>query len=139
MCKEELKDTTMKKAVFTPRTTVSAGTRFIEVLPISPYYDGVIWATERAHIANGYPGTEIFGTDLGCTRRHAMMFLWKQAGKPTPDTSKNMPFSDVLTSHAFYKTVLWRAQSKITKGFPDGKYHDTFTCTRGRSSHFFTV
>ena len=60
MCKEELKDTTMKKAVFTPRTTVSAGTRFIEVLPISPYYDGVIWATERAHIANGYPGTENF-------------------------------------------------------------------------------
>ena len=151
MCKEELKETTMKKAVFkrfncallitlllimVPGTTVSAGTRFIDVLPISPYYDGVIWATERAHIANGYPGTEIFGTDLGCTRGHAMMFLWKLAGKPTPDTSKKMPFSDVPTSHAFYKAILWGSQCKITKGFPDGTFGIDVECTRGQIMTF---
>ena len=122
--------------IMVPGTTVSAGTRFIDVLPISPYYDGVIWATERAHIANGYPGTEIFGTDLGCTRGHAMMFLWKLAGKPTPDTSKKMPFSDVPTNHAFYKAVLWGSQCKITKGFPDGTFGIDTECTRGQIMTF---
>ena len=112
-------------------TTVSAGTRFHDALPISPYYEAVIWATEQAHIANGYPGTHLFGTDIGCTRGHAMMFLWKLAGKPAPDTSKKMPFSDVPTNHDYYRAILWGSQSKITKGYPDGTFGIDRECTRG--------
>lgn len=117
-------------------TTVSARTRFHDALPISPYYEAVIWATERAHIANGFPGTNLFGTDIGCTRGHAMMFLWKLAGKPAPDTSKKMPFSDVPTNHAYYRAILWGSQSKITKGYPDGTFGIDRECTRGEIMKF---
>ena len=112
-------------------TNVSAATRFFDVDPSHPYYRGVMWATGEAKIANGYAIIGLFGIDDPCTRGHAMMFLWKLAGKPAPDTSKKMPFSDVPTNHDYYRAILWGSQSKITKGYPDGTFGIDRECTRG--------
>ena len=87
-------------------TTVSAAKRFSDVDASHPYYKG--------------------------TRGHAMMFLWKLAGKPTPNTSGRMPFKDVPSKHPYYKAILWGAQSGITKGYADGTFGINKECTRGQ-------
>ena len=120
----------------TAGTDVSAGTRFFDVSPSHPYYKGVMWATGTARIANGYPMIGMFGVDDTCTRGQAMMFLWKLAGKPTPNTSVRMPFRDVPVNHAYYRAILWGAQSGITKGFGDGTFGIDKKCTRGQIMTF---
>ena len=113
-------------------TTVSAAKRFSDVDASHPYYKGVMWATSEAKIANGYADRGVFGIDEPCTRGHAMMFLWKLAGKPTPNTSGRMPFKDVPSKHPYYKAILWGAQSGITKGYSDGTFGINKECTRGQ-------
>ena len=113
-------------------TNVSAASRFSDVNSAHPYYKGVMWAANEAKIANGYASKGVFGVDDACTRGHAMMFLWKLAGKPTPDTSGKMPFKDVPKTHTFYKAILWGAQNGITKGYPDGTFGVNKECTRGQ-------
>ncbi len=113
-------------------TNVSAAGRFSDVNPSHPYYQGVMWATGTAKIANGYADRGVFGIDDGCTRGHAMMFLWKLAGKPAPDMSVRMPFSDVRTDHPYYKAILWGSQSGVTKGYANGTFGLNKMCTRGQ-------
>lgn len=113
-------------------TNVSAASRFSDVNSAHPYYKGVMWATSEAKIANGYADRGVFGIDEPCTRGHAMMFLWKLAGKPAPNTSGKIPFKDVPKTHTFYKAILWGAQNGITKGYPDGTFGINKECTRGQ-------
>ena len=118
--------------ICTVGTNVSAATRFFDVDPSHPYYRGVMWATGEAKIANGYAIIGLFGIDDPCTRGHAMMFLWKLAGKPAPDTSIRMPFSDVPTDHPYYRAILWGSQCGVTKGYADGTFGIDKKCTRGQ-------
>lgn len=117
-------------------TDVSAGLRFSDVKPSHPYYQGVMWAANTARIANGYSWKGTFGINDACTRGQAMMFLWKLAGRPAPNTSVKMPFKDVRTNHPYYKAILWGAQSGITKGFGDGTFGIDKKCTRGQIMTF---
>ena len=58
-------------------------------------------------------------------------FLWAAAGKPEPKTTHN-PFTDVKTSHFFYKAVLWAVENGITSGTSDTPFSPTTPCNRAQ-------
>jgi surface protein len=115
------------------------GKLFTDVLdPKHPYYKAIYWAAQKG-ITKGYSDGS-FGIDLPCTRGHAVMFLWRMAGCPAPKAVSKSPFSDVPTTHTFYKAVLWAQQKGITKGYTTGPNKGKFgindTCTRGQIMMF---
>ena len=107
---------------------------FPDVPMTHDYYKAILWAYQNG-IAKGYAdGT--FGINRNCTRGHAMMFLWRLKGKPAPKAVSKIPFTDVPTSYAFYKAILWGSQKNITKGYTSGPKKGSFgindNCTRGQ-------
>ena len=98
--------------------------------PSHAYFTAIYWAVDKG-ITKGYSGTNLFGIDDPCTRGQAMMFIWNLAGKPAPKAQSKSPFSDVPTTHPYYKAILWAQQKGITKGYSDGTFGIDKTCTRG--------
>ena len=105
------------------------------------YFNHVYWALDNG-ITNGYSsGTYAgkFGVGLTCTREDMMTFLWRLAGKPEPQTTKN-PFPDVDSSAYYYKAVLWGVEQGITNGYSSGpnagKFGVGITCDREQAMTF---
>ena len=94
------------KALASTTTPTPTASGFSDVRdPKHAYYKAIYWAAD-AGITKGYSdGT--FGIDRSCTRGEMMMFLWKNAGKPSLKTVSKSPFKDVPMTHAFYKAILW--------------------------------
>ena len=55
-------------------------------------YDAVAWALTEG-ISTGVDDTH-FAPDKTCTRAEVVTFLWREAGCPTPKTTKN-PFKEI--------------------------------------------
>jgi hypothetical protein len=103
-------------------------TRYYDVNDDSKYYyNPVYWAADNV-ITKGYDNV-YFGPQNNCTREAVVTFLWRLAGKPEPQTTKN-PFSDVSADKYYYKAVLWAAENGITKGYDDGTFRPDDTCLR---------
>lgn len=125
-----------------PAPKAVSGTPFPDVPNTHPYYKAVLWAQQNA-ITTGYTtgaNKGKFGIDDTCTRGQIMRFIWNFKKKPAPKNVAKSPFSDVPTSHAFYKAILWGSQNGITKGYttgPDkGKFGIDDNCTRGQIVKF---
>ena len=73
----------------------------------------------------------VFHPDAGCTRAQVVTFLWRAAGKPEPDSSRN-PFTDVPESQYYYKAVLWAVEKGVTRGTSADRFSPNATCTRGQ-------
>ena len=93
------------------------------------YYKPVHWAVEHG-ITSGTSDTT-FGAGDVCSRYQVVYFLWAAAGKPEPKTTHN-PFTDVKTSHFFYKAVLWAVENGITSGTSDTTFSPTTPCNRAQ-------
>lgn len=103
---------------------------FSDVPRTHVFYNAVLWSYQKG-IARGYAdGT--FGINRTCTRGHAMMFLWRAAGKPGANHSLGSPFTDIASSHPYYEAVCWGYQTGITKGFSDGSFGVSRGCARGQ-------
>ena len=89
----------------------------------------VHWAVEHG-ITSGTSDTT-FGAGDVCSRYQVVYFLWAAAGKPEPKTTHN-PFTDVKTSHFFYKAVLWAVENGITSGTSDTTFSPTTPCNRAQ-------
>ncbi len=91
------------------------------------FYKACIWANEK-NIVEGYEdGT--FGPQNVCTRKEAVTFLWRLAGKPEPKTSK-CKFTDVDPDEYYYKAVLWASEKKIVAGYSDNTFRPDGDCLR---------
>ena len=123
------------KSMVLGKTKALAASIFIDVRdPSHAYYKAIYWAVEKG-ITKGYPdGT--FGIDRSCTRGEMMMFLWRYAGKPAPNSVSNSPFKDVPNTHTFYNAILWGSQKGITKGYSDGTFGVNKNVSRGESMMF---
>lgn len=103
---------------------------FPDVPMTHTFYKAILWAYQNG-IAKGYAdGT--FGINKNCTRGHAMMFLWRVAGKPDIKAPKVSPFKDISISHPYYQAVCWGSSAGVTKGFSDGTFGTSQFCTRGQ-------
>ena len=103
------------------------------------YAKHVYWATEMG-IAAGYTGTNAgkFGVNDNITRGQVVTFLWRAAGKPNPEKN-TQTFSDVPTSHSFYKAIQWAVEKGITGGYTGaraGQFGPNDPCTRGQIAMF---
>ena len=103
---------------------------FPDVPMTHDFYKAILWAYQNG-IAKGYAdGT--FGINRNCTRGHAMMFLWRVAGKPNFKVPTVSPFKDISVSHPYYEAVCWGSNTGVTKGFSDGTFGTSRFCTRGQ-------
>ena len=102
---------------------------FTDVSPNAYYYDAVQWAVEEG-ITSGTSATT-FSPNASCTRAQAMTFLWRAAGSPEPESTRN-PFTDVKAGSYYYDAVLWAVEQGITSGTTATTFSPNATCTRGQ-------
>ncbi|MBP5655566.1 MAG: S-layer homology domain-containing protein [Clostridiales bacterium] len=101
--------------------------KFSDIKKSDYFYKAVLWGNEK-HIVEGYKdGT--FGPQIVCTRKHAVTFLWRLAGKPVP-TSPTCKFKDVKATDYFYQAVIWASEKNIVAGYKDGTFKPSGECTR---------
>lgn len=107
---------------------------FSDVPKTHAFYKAILWASQKG-IAKGYADGK-FGINRKCTRGHAMMFLWRAAGKPQYKVPAVSPFTDVSVSHSYYEAILWGRLTGITNGYADGTFGINQICTRGQIATF---
>lgn len=108
-------------------------TGFTDVKNDAYYADAVKWAVDRG-ITNGQT-TTLFGAEASCTRAQIVTFLWRAAGSPVPQTTKN-PFTDLSEDAYYYQAVLWAVEQGITVGTTETTFDSDQTCTRGEAVTF---
>ena len=91
----------------------AAGNPFTDVPQGSFYLEPVLWAVEKG-ITTGATATT-FNPNGICVRAQVVTFLWRAAGCPEPQESRN-PFVDVKKTDFYYKAVLWAVEKGITTG-----------------------
>ena len=102
---------------------------FTDVSPNAYYYDAVQWAVENG-ITSGTSATT-FSPDMVCTRAQAVTFLWRAAGSPRPESTRN-PFTDVKAGSYYYDAVLWAVEEGITSGTSATTFSPDMTCSRSQ-------
>ena len=108
-------------------------TGFTDVKNDAYYADAVKWAVDRG-ITNGQT-TTLFGAEASCTRAQIVTFLWRAAGSPVLQTTKN-PFTDLSEDAYYYQAVLWAVEQGITAGTTETTFDPDQTCTRGEAVTF---
>ena len=104
--------------------------RFSDVNNRSLYYfDAVYWALEKG-ITTGTSETT-FSPTGPCKRYQFVLFLWRLAGKPKPQTKEN-PFADVSESDMYYDAVMWAYEKGITTGVEEDQFAPKEELTRGQ-------
>ena len=99
-------------------------------VPADAYYaDAVSWAVLKG-VTNGTSETT-FSPNASCTRAQAVTFLWRAAGSPEPESTRN-PFDDIKSDEYYYKAVLWAVEQGITYGTTDSTFSPDATCTRAQ-------
>jgi len=125
---------TTKDGGFTAETVVRV--LFKDVPSSHSYSKAVYWANDEG-IAAGYSNGN-FGIGDPITRGQVVMFLWRAADKPEPQTS-TQSFTDVPVKHAFYKAIQWAVEQGITGGYSGdraGQFGPSDPCTRGQIAMF---
>ena len=102
-------------------------TQFDDVPDGAYYVEPVKWAVDKG-VTKGVSETNFAPDDI-CSRGQVATFLWRAKGCPEPATTEN-PFTDVDPSSAFYKAILWAAESGITAGTSDTTFSPGNPCTR---------
>lgn len=121
--------TFLHRAAGEPAPSSGFGSVFMDVEAGKFYSVAVLWALENG-ITNGLD-EYTFGTSQSCTRAQVVTFLWRTAGKPTPNT-KTCPFADVKTNGYYYQAVLWAVENGITNGMDADTFGTDGICTRGQ-------
>ena len=101
--------------------------KFSDVKESDYFYKACIWGNENGIVEGYKDGT--FGPQIVCARKHAVTFLWRLAGKPTPKSTKNK-FKDVKKSDYYYKATLWASEMSILAGYKDGTFRPDGDCLR---------
>lgn len=87
-------------------------------------------------ITTGYPDGGFH--PLESIERGAMAaYLYRLAGSPEFEAPAESPFSDVPTTHPFYKEIAWLKATGITTGWEDGTFRPEDSINREAMAAFF--
>ncbi|MEZ7661943.1 S-layer homology domain-containing protein [Rothia dentocariosa] len=87
-------------------------------------------------ITTGYPDGGFH--PLESIERGAMAaYLYRLAGSPEFEAPAESPFSDVPTTHPFYKEIAWLKATGITTGWEDGTFRPEESINREAMAVFF--
>ena len=87
-------------------------------------------------ITTGYPDGGFH--PLESIERGAMAaYLYRLAGSPEFEAPAESPFSDVPTTHPFYKEIAWLKATGITTGWEDGTFRPEESINREAMATFF--
>ena len=100
---------------------------FTDVSAKAYYYKAMLWAVESG-ITNGTSATT-FSPDAVCTRGQVVTMLWRNAGKPEPETTQ-CRFTDVKSNTYCYKAILWAVENGVTNGVSPECFAPDGFCTR---------
>ena len=107
---------------------------FIDVKEEDYFFDSALWAVEEG-ITVGDGAENTFNPEGDCLREQVVTFLWRAAGEPEPETTKN-PFKDIVEADYFYKAVLWAYENDIVKGVEVNEFGPKQSCTRAQVAAF---
>lgn len=100
---------------------------FTDVSVSAPYYPAVLWMAEEGLLDDSTDGR--FGVGRACSRRQLVTFLWKLAGRPLPQTSKN-PFQDLTKADASYNAALWAVENGMLSADQNGAFAPDDFCLK---------
>ncbi len=103
-------------------------TPFRDVSADAYYFNPVLWAVDRGITSGTTPTT--FGSDAPCTRAQVVTFLWAAAGRP--DSSAELPFTDVAEDAYYCTAVRWALENGITSGISATEFGPDVPCTRAQ-------
>ncbi|QIM18572.1 hypothetical protein G7066_07970 [Leucobacter coleopterorum] len=117
-----------------PAYTPPKTSPFKDVPTTSQFYKQVTWLASKG-ITTGYAdGT--FKPKDPVSREAMSAFLYRLKGKPAFTAPAKAVFSDVPTSHKFYKEIMWLRSTGITTGNADGTFAPKVSTSRADMSVF---
>ena len=123
------KVTITAKTVNGKKATCKIQTRFYDVNNSGKtYYVPVYWAADNRITRN----TVNFNPEDTVTRGEFVAFLHRMAGEP--GSSAKLSFTDVNSSHKFYKAIRWAVGKGIIKGYKDKTFRPEVGVTRGEAA-----
>ena len=102
---------------------------FLDVNETQFYHDSVLWAVENA-ITNGVDASHFDPMGV-CNRAQVVTFLWRAAGSPAPEQTRN-PFTDVDAGTWYTDAVLWAVENGITNGVDASLFDPMGVCNRAQ-------
>jgi len=96
-------------------------TDFADVATSHTFYDEIQWLASTG-ITTGYTqdGVLTFRPSQSVLREQMAAFLYRLYGSPDVDVPATSPFTDVATSHTFYREIVWLASTGVTTGYDNG-------------------
>lgn len=102
--------------------------RFRDVPPGMAFETDIRWLADRGVSTGWTDGTY---RPIDPISREAMAaFVYRLAGSPEFTPPATSPFTDIPTTHMFYKQITWLAATGITTGYPDGTFRPSATTHR---------
>lgn len=126
---------TPASAAYTPPPT----SPFTDVATSHVFYEPMAWLASRG-ISTGYPngnGTTRFEPAAPVLREQVAAFLYRLEGEPAVSNLPTVsPFTDVPTSHPFFRAIVWLSRSGITTGYADGSFRPSQPVLREQVAAF---
>ena len=108
------------------------GQQFSDVPPSHSFFEHISWLVERGLVKGFADGT--FRPSSPVTRGQLAVMLYKYAGSPEFTPPATSPFTDLPTTHSFYKHVTWLVDQGLIKGYGDGTFRANTALTRGQTA-----
>nr|WP_240720855.1 S8 family serine peptidase [Pseudarthrobacter sp. NamE2] len=92
---------------------------FTDVENSHVFHKEIAWLASNG-ISNGWnetDGTKTYRPTIAVSRDVMAAFMYRLAGSPAYSPPANSPFTDVATSHVFYKEIAWLASNGISNGW----------------------
>ena len=103
-------------------------TTFADVSEDHTFFEEITWLAAEG-VTTGYTeanGTTTFRPSQPVLREQMAAFLYRTAGSPTWTAPTTSPFTDVPTSHTFYREITWLADQGVTTGYAEANGTTTF-------------
>jgi Tol biopolymer transport system component len=101
---------------------------FPDVPHTNPFCGDILWLLDEG-ITTGYvDGT--YRPSAAITRQSMAAFIYRYSGSPVFVPPSSPSFTDVPTSHLFYKEIEWMKANGLSEGYVDGTYRPTTIISR---------